>query len=267
MENIVTQELLANAEFIKASATIASMVAETHAKHNARAGLNEDAVKRIVNERLDDLDLSLDQDKRIREIINDHEVDLEGMIEQELDGRNLITEDDLSDFASKEDVLEEGEIRDIATDVANDVAADAATTAVDEHDFYQMLCDNDVVFADRLDEYVTEDYLDDKVRDMVEETISDSIDDSINDSVESAINKQLFLFLSKVMDRCYPEERERQNIHLKVLAVNEHKIEQAEKTEKAKDETEKELASLKDSIGQYQMEIERLKAKVEEVAS
>jgi len=255
MENIVTQELLANGEFIKASATIASMVAETHARHNARAGLNEDAVKRIVNERLDDFDLSLDQDERIREIINDHEVDLEAMIEQELDRRNLITEDDLSEFASKEDVLEEGEVRDIATDVANDVAADAATTAVDEHDFYQILCDNDVVFADSLDEYVTEDDLNDKVRDIVEETT--------DELVESAIEKQLFWFLSKVMDKCYPEERERQNAHLKVTAVNAYKAEQAEK----KDETEKELASLKDSIGQYQMEIERLKAKVEEVAS
>ena len=255
MENIVTQELLANGEFIKASATIASMVAETHAKHNARAGLNEDAVKRIVNERLDDLDLSLDQDKRIREIINDYEVDLDGMIEQELDSRNLVTEDDISEFAFKSDVLEEGEVRDIATDAANDVASDAATTAVDEYDFDQMLCDNDVVFASSLDEYVTEDYLDDKVRDVVEETT--------DELVESAINKQLFLFLSKVMDRCYPEERERQNAHLKATAVNAYKAEQAEK----KDETEKELASLKDSIGQYQMEIDRLKAKVGEVAS
>ena len=43
MENIVTRELLANGEFIKASATIAAMVAETHARHNAIAGLNEDA--------------------------------------------------------------------------------------------------------------------------------------------------------------------------------------------------------------------------------
>ena len=137
--NKVMEELMSNDGFNKITAELAAMVAETHARHNAKVGLDEDAVIKIVNERLDNSDFSLDQAERITEIVDEK-------VDEKLDDFDI---DDKMDYYMD---YGGGESR----------ISDTVENAMHNFDLWDAIHEYDVVTTDKLTEEL-DSYLGDKL--------------------------------------------------------------------------------------------------------